>query len=140
MNEAPAAEQVPDIDLTHYLQVLSRRRWIILAVLAVTVLSAALYVSTARPVYQATAMLLIEKEERPQGYDQGAMVETTADDYYQTQYRLLTSRSLLEKVYADQDLAKTEDFKGGVNALAGAVSISPVRRSRLVDVSVDSHD
>lgn len=143
MNDArPPQEssEAADIDLAHYVQVLSRRRWIILAVFTIVVLSAALYVYTARPVFSATAMLLIEKEQRAQSYNEGMMVESTADDYYQTQYRLLTSRSLLKKVYETVGLAQQEDFAGGIGALEGAVAVSPVRRSRLVNVSVESHD
>jgi polysaccharide biosynthesis transport protein len=129
-----------DIDLRHYLQVLSRRRWIILCVFLVTVLSSALYVATARPVYTATSLVLIEKEQRSQTYHEETMVEATADDYYQTQYKLLKSRSLLARVYEKLSLAKSGDFAGGINAHDGAVAINPVRRSRLVNVSVESHD
>ena len=50
-----------DIDLSHYLQVLLRRRWIILSVFIMSVVGAALYVFSARPVYTAASLLLIEK-------------------------------------------------------------------------------
>ena len=127
-----------EIDLSHYFQVLSRRRWIVVAALVICVLSAALYVFTARPVFRATAMILIEKERRDPNYTEGMMVETSADDYYQTQYRLLKSRTLLKKVYADLKLKSHADFKSGVKSLEGSVLIAPVRRSRLVHVSADS--
>ncbi|MFH1723110.1 MAG: polysaccharide biosynthesis tyrosine autokinase [Elusimicrobiota bacterium] len=133
-------EPAPDIDLTRYLQVLSRRRWIIVSVWVIAMLSAALYVFTARPLYSATTLILIEKERRAQAYNEGMMVETTADDYYQTQYKLLKSRSLLKKVHSKLGLDKTPEFAGGVGALDGKVSVSPVRRSRLVNVSTESFD
>jgi len=129
-----------EIDLGHYLLVLSRRRWIVVAALVVCVLSAALYAFTARPVFRAEALILIEKERRDPNYNEGMMVETSADDYYQTQYRLLKSKSLLKKVYESLELAKSAEFSGGVDALDAAVTVSPVRRSRLVHVSADSFD
>lgn len=128
-----------DIDLRYYLQVLLRRRWIVLSALVLAVAGAALVVYTATPVYSATALVLIEKERRNQAYaSDGVMVETTADDYYQTQYMLLKSRSLLTKVHKKLELDRVEEFRGGPGALDGAVSISPVRRSRLVQVSAES--
>lgn len=136
---SPPAE-APDIDLTHYLHVLSRRRWIILAVLVTVVSGAAVYVATARPEYQATTMILIEKEKRAQTYNEGMMVETAADDYYQTQYRLIKSRGALKKVYDRLNLADTEDFGAGPGTLMGAVTITPIRTSRLVNISAVSHD
>lgn len=129
-----------DIDLRHYLQVLSRRRWIIISVFVVAVLSSALYVSTARPVYSSTAMVLIEKEQRSQSYREEPVIEATADDYYQTQYKLLKSRSLLKKVYDSLRLSDQPDFARGLGALDAAVLINPIRRSRLVNVTVESHD
>lgn len=134
----PAMDAGPDIDLTHYVQILSRRRWIIGAVFALVVLGAAIFVYTARPLYQATAMILIEKEKRPQGYNEGMMVETAADDYYQTQYRLLTSRALMKHVYEKLRLSEEPDFVGGPGALAGAITVAPLRGSRLVNISAAS--
>ncbi|MFA6029289.1 MAG: polysaccharide biosynthesis tyrosine autokinase [Elusimicrobiota bacterium] len=139
MDEQPA-ENAPDIDLASYLQVLVRRRWVVLSAFLVSTLGALLYVFTARPVYSASALLLIEKERRAPVYSEGAMVEASDDDYYQTQYRLLKSRSLLRKVHQNLALSKAEDFSSGVEALERAVAISPVRRSRLVNVTVESHD
>jgi len=86
-----------EIDLGHYLLVLSRRRWIVIAALVVCVLSAALYAFTAQPVFRAEALILIEKERRDPNYNEGMMVETSADDYYQTQYQLLKSKSCSRK-------------------------------------------
>ncbi|TPW20032.1 MAG: capsular exopolysaccharide family protein [Elusimicrobia bacterium] len=141
MNAVPQpASDAPDIDLTHYIHVLSRRRWIILAALTTVVAGAAVYVTTARPLFQATTMVLIEKEKRAQTYNEGMMVETAADDYYQTQYRLIKSRAALKKVYDKLDLTGAEDFAGGPGTLMGAVTITPIRSSRLVNISAQSHD
>lgn len=139
MDSAQAAsETAPDIDLAHLLQVFQRRRWVVLAVFVLSVLSAALYVFTARPVYTAGALVLIEKE-LGHAYNDATKVEMAADDYYQTQYKLLKSRSLLKKVHAALQLQNTEDFGGGVDSLSPRVSVAPVLRSRLVNVLVDSY-
>jgi len=139
MND-PHEDLSAGVDLRNYFQVLLRRRWIVLSVCVITVLATALYVYTTVPVFQATALLLIEKERATQTYGEGTMVETTADDYYQTQYKLLISRSLLRKVYERLQLDKLTEFSEGVEALNDSVTVSPVRRSRLVEVSARSKD
>lgn len=138
----PTPTTSEELDFSHYLDVILRRRWVVLAAFTIVFVSTALVTFTTRRVYQATALLVIEKERGGTQVQNGSMVENSNDDYYQTQYKLLQSRSLLERVYADMVLEKTEDFAqpNGVMKLQGAVTISPVMRSRLVYVRVDSHD
>lgn len=135
--------QENDADLRHYIDVIIRRRWIILAIAVISLLSTSLYIYTATPIYQAKALVLIEKAQSTgQGLSDRGAVENTQADYYQTQYMLLKSYSLLEKVYTSLHLDKTDQFKnpGGIDSLIGAIKISPVRRSRLVHIKVDSSD
>lgn len=131
-----------ELDFSHYLDVILRRRWVVLAAFTIVFVSTALVTFTTRRVYQATSLLVIEKERGGGAVQNGSMVENSNDDYYQTQYKLLQSRSLLERVYADMALDKTEDFAEprGVIKLQGAVTITPILRSRLVYVRVASHD
>lgn len=134
--------QEPEIDFTHYLDVVLRRRWIVLSLLGVVLTATTLVTFTTRPVYQASALLLIEKERGSSSpYASGAL-ESSNDDYYQTQYKLLQSLSLARKVYGELGLGLTEDFEdpNGLEKLQKAVHISPVLRSRLVYVRAESHD
>lgn len=130
------------LDFSHYLDVILRRRWIVVAAFTIVFVATALVTFTTRPVYQATSLLIIEKERSSGAVQNGPMIENSNDDYYQTQYKLLQSRSLLERVYSDLALEKSEDFSqpGGVGKLQRSVTISPLLRSRLVYVRVSSHD
>lgn len=131
-----------ELDFSHYLDVILRRRWVVIVAFAIVFLSSALITFTTRRVYQASALLVIEKERVSGQAQSGPMIENSNDDYYQTQYKLLQSRSLLQRVYSDLALERTEDFAEprGLTKLQKSVSISPVLRSRLVYVRVDSHD
>lgn len=134
-----------ELDLSHYLDVVLRRRWIIASVALMVFIATLLVTFTTRPVYQSSAMLVIEKERGSAGgggYANGTLVENNNDDYYQTQYKLLQSRSLTQKVYDELKLADGAEFKDprGVEKLQAAVTVSPVLRSRLVYVRVSSHD
>lgn len=130
-----------DLDLTYYLDVIFRRRWIVAAVAVIVFVTTSLVTYMMRPVYQAGVLLVIEKE-RGGAIQSTAMVENSNEDYYQTQYRLLQSRSLLEKVYVDLKLDARPDFANphGVEKLQQTITIVPVLRSRLVNVRVNSYD
>lgn len=130
-----------DFHLTYYLDVLLRRRWIVAAATVVVFVATAAITYTTKPIYQASALLIIEKE-RGGSTQSSTMVENSNEDYYQTQYRLLQSRSLMEKVYSDLKLAENIEFSQprGIAKLQDAISIAPVLRSRLVNVRAVSHD
>lgn len=135
--------QEVEIDISGVLDFFLRRRWLILAIAVLVFSAAAIVAYTTRPVYEASSMVLIEKERGAGAiYSNGALVENRNDDYYQTQYKMLQSHSLNQKVYDQLQLASTEEFAQphGVAKLIGATSIVPVPRSRLVYVKAESFD
>ncbi|MFI5346040.1 MAG: GumC family protein, partial [Elusimicrobiota bacterium] len=139
----PESSTSEELDLSHYLDVILRRRWIVISGFTIVFISTVLYTFTTRPVFEASSMLVIEKERGGSAVSaDGTMVESSNDDYYQTQYKLLKSESLLQQVYDKLDLSKTEDFSQphGLQKLEGAITVAPVLRSRLVYVRTDSHD
>jgi capsular exopolysaccharide synthesis family protein len=89
--------------LLDYFRVVVKRRHIGIAAFAVVTLAAVVYAFTATPIYEGRAQLLIESDD-PNIVDfkqvTGEQVSTNAvsrQDYYQTQYRLLQSRSVVKK-------------------------------------------
>lgn len=86
-----------------YWRVLVRHRWIILACFLVTVISVAVATFLQRPVYKATATIKIDKAEPKVLKFEGvvpAVDGSSDDDYLKTQYKLLSSYSLAERVVA----------------------------------------
>ncbi len=137
------AVQETDLDLAQVLDGILHRAWVVALVWIGTIAATAFYIYTTTPIFQATSMVIIEKE-RGSGavYSNGSQVENKNDDYYRTQYKLLKSNSLLKKVYDALHLEKTPEFAGrhGVRALADAISISPILGSRLVYLNAESAD
>ena len=132
-----------DEELTKLLELLLRRRWLVAAVWLGAILVAAGVNYAARPVYESSAMLIIEKElGSPNGYADSTMVENKNEDFYQTQYRLLQSRSLLRRVHAALGLENNGEFGGtaGLQRLQAAIFVRPVPRSRLLYVGAKSQD
>jgi succinoglycan biosynthesis transport protein ExoP len=150
--------------LQDYLHVLLRRRRLIVAVLVSMVVLAALRAFLTRPVYEATAQLLIEKED-PSVLSFKQVTEAKSgwgiDDYYQTQYKLLQSRSLARRVIEQLNLlndaeyggprptprieallaqpaGQSPEMEGTIDGLLGRISVKPIRNSRLVSVSATS--
>ncbi|KAF0124449.1 MAG: capsular exopolysaccharide family [Elusimicrobia bacterium] len=136
-------EKELEFDLTYYWDLLMRRRWVALSAWLAAVIITALVTFNMRPVFQAQALLVIEKERGNNVvYQGGPSVERSNEDYYQTQYKLLKSEALLKTVHNRLDLARHEEFKDpyGYRKLIKPVAIAPVPRSRLVYIKVDSYD
>src|SRR2546427_6194739 len=94
-----------------YWQVVSRRRWTILCVFLGTLLAATLYTFTVRPVYTGTVSLRIEKEPpRVVKFEEVVKEADSQQDYYQTQYRILQSRSLANRVIGLLQLDQHPEF------------------------------
>ncbi len=97
----PRVARIPDagdVHLTDYLKVLSRRRWVAATAFLVVVATVAIYAFTATPIYRARVQLLIEVENpNVVSFKEVLEQEKTTNDYYQTQYRMLRSRSLARR-------------------------------------------
>jgi len=113
-----------DVHLTDYLKVLSRRRWPAITAFLAVMAGVIVYTFTATPIYTARVQLLIENENpNVVSFKEVIDQEKTTNDYYQTQYRILQSRSLarraLDRLSLWSAFAPVENKGGGV---AGAVT------------------
>jgi len=87
------------IDLQHYLRILRKHKWPITLFTAAVTALAAYYAYTATPIYSATSTLLIEQQKTNiPTIEELYGVDNQNTDYYQTQFELLKSRSLAERV------------------------------------------
>lgn len=161
--------------------VLLRRRWVVLGVMVVTILTTLIWTVTTRPVYTATVTMRIEKEEpHVLTFGDVARGPDPLPDYLQTQQKLIESRTSANRVIKLLSLDEHPDFRepedvswlGKVRAwvrtqLTGWIpepptpapgtaddlvfqspitrvflsrlSVEPVRSSRLVKISFESH-
>ena len=99
------------IDLRDYLRVLIKRRWSIITFFTITVLVVAIHTFTATPIYQASSRIVIEKENPNLVSIQEVMaVDTTGSDYYQTQYKIIESRTVAREVIRRMELENSTEF------------------------------
>jgi len=98
-------------DVRKYLVLLQRRRALIATCLGVSLLIATLYNYTARPIYQGTVQILIDKVQ-PKVLPIKELVDGATADF-QTEYQLLRGRALLERVVGKLDLQKSPELQTG---------------------------
>ncbi|MDH5231358.1 MAG: polysaccharide biosynthesis tyrosine autokinase [Gammaproteobacteria bacterium] len=161
-----------EIDLRQYWNTISRYRWSIIGLAFVVTLIVALVVFSMQPVYRATATLLIESQQaKVLSIEEIYGLDTGNSEYYQTQFEILKSRELAEKVIGRLDLAHNPEFDPNIKRgfslnwrswlpfspeasakseyqqqqelleqFMARLSISPVRKTQLVNISFESHD
>ncbi|HEV8334808.1 MAG TPA: polysaccharide biosynthesis tyrosine autokinase [Candidatus Polarisedimenticolia bacterium] len=97
-----------EINLMEYWTVLVQRRWVVFTAVLVLVITVTLGSFLIAPTYMATCTIQIEREQpnvlqfqqvQPVGYDY-----LSYNDFYQTQYRLLSSRNVARKAMQKLDL------------------------------------
>jgi succinoglycan biosynthesis transport protein ExoP len=109
--DADAASQ--DMDLRSYWRILLKRRWTVLGAWLIVLVTTLVGTLLTTPVYRASAILQIERDTI-KVVDVGVMtpLEGAGDrDFYQTQYELLKSRSLAERVVNHLGLASSGDLE-----------------------------
>ncbi|PZF78779.1 hypothetical protein DK847_02995 [Aestuariivirga litoralis] len=108
-------EDTKAFDVFKYLRIVTKYKWLIagiaLAVFAVTAVST--FMTT--PIYKATASIQIDREAT-KVLDKGDVgnEESGGEDFYNTQYQLLQSRTLAERVAAALALANDKEFNAAV--------------------------
>jgi polysaccharide biosynthesis transport protein len=97
--DKPAAElALEEVHLSDYVKIIYRRRWPAGTVFMLVVLAVLVYTFTATPIYKARVQLLIEDEKsNVVSFKEVIEQDKATNDYYQTQYRILQSRSLARR-------------------------------------------
>ncbi len=165
---APELEPEEEIDLSRWLEALQRRRRLLLSVAGAVVAAALLlYVITPKSYRAATTIQIERQAASVVSVDNLFGVESWADaqSFYPTQYKLLESRGLAERVVRDLRLAENpafnptrgrllgngaarpstaEDDAAELSGLArrvqGGLGVKPIRNTRLVEISYVAHD
>ncbi|MFC2171775.1 GumC family protein [Acidobacteriota bacterium] len=138
------------------LTLLRKRIWIVLTVLIVVVTAVTLRTFLIDPVYESSTLLLIEKEDpNILNFEEVISLDTQGRDFYNTQYRILQSRSLIRSVIEDLNLMNKTEFRApertgqewneremsrAIDIFHRALKIQPIENSRLVWLKYRSTD
>jgi capsular exopolysaccharide synthesis family protein len=141
---------MPDLDLATLWRIVSEWRWLILGAVGVSVVGAIIVTLLTTPLYRASATL----EINPPSVEilqesKGQAVVPNDSQFLATQYGLLRSRSLAERVAQQLNLASNPEFldseadratrqKIAAGMLMNSFEVEPVPTSRLVKISYSS--
>ncbi|GAK57160.1 hypothetical protein U27_04125 [Candidatus Vecturithrix granuli] len=137
------------IQLREYVHILKKRRWIILTVTFLTVVAITIWTFRQIPIYEATTRILIEKESPNLiAFEEVLKLDTSAQDYYQTQYMILMSRSLAKEVLKKLGLTDLQrpqvqmffSVRGIFNELAEKLGLSTPAPSPESDETIDKEE
>ncbi|WP_407331536.1 GumC family protein [Enterovibrio sp. 27052020O] len=115
----PASGQAR-LDLKRYFSVI-KRYWIPISLFVIIVtLIATILVLSITPVYRATATLLIESQaNKTISIEEVYSLDTNKKEYYQTQFEILRSDYLSEKVIDELGIAQIREFNNLVGKPSG---------------------
>ncbi len=142
-----------EVHLSHYWNIIYKRWKVALSILVVVMVGTYLASRFAKPLYRSSIQIQIERENPNQlTVDDLFGIAASDQEFLQTQYVLLKSRGLAEKVIDDQKLLSDPTFypagiKGKtpaqliearesmVGAVSGSIEVVPVRATSLVEIS-----
>ena len=168
-----SADEAPN--LLDYWHVIMKRRWVVLPCLLAVFSTVAIGTLKQKPIYEGKVLIEINPEQpNVLNFQEILQLDTrNADSYRETQYKVLQSRTLAERVVRDLQLYRNPEFyrtrrlfglierdpetvpsaaqgdppdpsseayRNSVEKFLDLVSVSPVRRSDLVEVAMYSQD
>lgn len=142
MTTSERPEPVHETHLRDYYRTLRKHRYLVAGLFVLTVFSVAVWSFVQTPVYQASATVLIEPEPpKVLNIQEVTTIGAPTQEYYRTQYELMTSRPIVAKVIEALDLeTRIPELKGTadpVRALQAGITVEPRRNTRLVAVKFE---
>jgi capsular exopolysaccharide synthesis family protein len=135
---ADVSHQEEKVNLRHYWHVILERRWLVIAAFCSVFALCLIYLFKATRIYQATTRIQIDREsDNVLNIKDVFSVDGREQDYLQTQYKNLQSRTLIESVVSKLKLDKDPRYAKSVDvskAVSEDITIVPIRLSRLMDV------
>ena len=129
LNVSPLVESDEPIDLLHYLRIIKRGKWGILALTVCCIIIGGFIASSTTPTYRATLKILASPQQPYPDINEQSSATESEDLFYQTQYEIISSRTIAEAVVDNLNLvdeyklqqAKNATEKGGSGANIGAI-------------------
>ncbi len=104
-------QEEKEVHLRDYWRVIRKRQWTVIAFFLIVLITTAIATYTMKPIYRGTVTIQIDREN-PSFVDFKEIfsVNMWDLDYYQTQYKILESRTLAKRVVQSLKLAEHPEF------------------------------
>lgn len=138
----------PEVHLSDYLRVIKSRKSVLITFFFVTVFVVTVGSFLMKPIYRATATLLIDLESPNVLTTTGSVALGNINyyaykEYFQSQKEIITSRSITRQVFEEFNLGQSKDYlkaKDPIKDFLKTVKVEPVRDTRLLLLNVDNKD
>jgi succinoglycan biosynthesis transport protein ExoP len=131
--EAPSPISIPaytvdhegdaNLSLLEYWRVLRKRRWTVVSILLLVFVTVLIGTLKQRPVYRSKAVLQIDKENpNILSFKDVFELDATGDDYLETAYKVLQSRSLAKRVIDKLHLDQVPEFNSKRSGLSSILA------------------
>lgn len=137
------SSQLRDVTIKDYLGIVKKKLWVILLCSAITTTDATMKTLKKVPLYQATARVIIERNQPHVTGIQQVYVPTWDKEYIQSQINIIYSRSLAKKAAESLIASGDTTFQGMSNpesAFLGGVKANIVPGTQLIDIGYVSRD
>src|SRR5438067_713915 len=142
-----------EVHLSHYWNVIQKRWKVAISILAVVMIGTVLTSYFSKPLYRSAIQIQIERDNPNQmTVDDLFGIAASDQEFLQTQYVLLKSRGLAQRIIDEQKLLSEPDFYPAgvatktpleiqsardsmVGAITGGLEVTPVRNTSLVDIT-----
>ncbi len=95
----PGWEDGEDIHLRDYLDVLVRRKWLIICILALSFITTLIFTLSSTKIYKATTTIEVTQGiSQVTKFEAVMAAEVKAREFYETQVAMLRSQALIERV------------------------------------------
>src|SRR5262245_768633 len=144
---------IPDkreVHLRDYWATIWRWRWTVLATFVIVMTLVTLYTFLQTPIYRATVKVEIQTSSRRVApvADVGELGVSSygffaEDRYVNTQYEIIKSRAVAEKVFDRLNLWNEPQYKGmqdPVGAFRGGIIVEPIEMTGIVAISLEGAD
>jgi capsular exopolysaccharide synthesis family protein len=146
-NLSPPEEEKREVHLLDYWRKLWRGRWIILGIFVVVLTLVAIGTFTQKPIYQAQATVEISVQSRKVApvadvaeLGTGNYSWFAEERYFNTQYEILKSRDIANRVFDRLDLFNHPRFKDSrdpVGDLASMIEVEPIKDTGIVQIRLE---
>ena len=119
-----------EVDLFEYWRIFLKRKWVVISFASLVIIIIGIFTFTATPLYRASTNLVIEEPSSNMLNIQEMFNYSSyprydyLNQYFNTQLRLLTSRSLAERVAQKMNLGRREELLTSKNSKKSLIRIA----------------
>ena len=143
----PPTDDHREVHLLDYWRIVWRGRWTVLSIFVVVVTLVAVGTFTQKPVYRATATVEITSQARKVApvadageLGAGSYGWFAEERYYNTQYEIIKSRDVAERVFDRLDLYNEDQFRKSrdpIETFRNSIQVNPVKDTGIVEISLE---